>query len=310
MSLLNSCVEVVPGRSFNTSSAGGGSGGSTTEPFTILPVNAPAGGGVAPAVSISSGTGGITLWVEGLTTQATGTPVNSGNNLTFAPYGDNGVAIASPAPITFQRSNGSIIANNVGVSDVVFSPSVVAGTLKIQGAIGFALTQYAGGGVGGGGAPWATFTPVDTGLYVFEGVCSALVSATSYCIVPPSAFLTVSIVSAPGQTPNPGYRGGSLSLRPFAQPPASTAPTGDRGQQYSITVNNSILLQAGITYNFGISATNPVNVGNTSPGTAQPFGFFADASGTVPDTSGEFDIYAELYSLCRINQPYTPGIPT
>ena len=85
MSLLVNTVQPCPGQYYfaaSGSTGGGGGGGDVVATsLAVEPVNAPAGGAVAPVITIADPSG--TSWQEGLVNQATGTPVNSGNDLTF-----------------------------------------------------------------------------------------------------------------------------------------------------------------------------------------------------------------------------------
>ena len=280
MSLLVNTVQPSPGQYyFAAAGTGGGGGGGnvgTTTAFTIDPVSGSVGGIIDPAITISDGSG--TSWELGLTGNPTGSPVNTGNNFSFQPYGDNGVAINSP--VIIQRSTGSLIAQNVQITGYVYKQ----GPLTVQGAIAAGNTVLSSG---------ATFTPADPGLYVVE-LEGVVVLGGDQFLASPSFFCNVSFTGgAPGT-------GGSVNLKPWPQP-INLAPNA--GEGYLGVASNTFSLTSGVPYTITVNLRNPTDAG--APPNAQPLAGFYLADGTTPANStpvdGRLELYVNIYSLCRVN---------
>lgn len=282
MSLLVNTVQPSPGQYYfaasGTDVSGGGGGGDTVvSTLTVEPVNAPAMG-VAPAITIASGGGSsITLWEEGLVNQATGTPVNSGNDLTFLPYSDANTAL--PNPIIFKRSNGSVRAANLQISNYVYLPTPLP--LSLTGAFAGGVQTFTGAG---GGPDFPTFTPADTGLYVMELEATVNVTGSDQFIIPASAFLRATLTG--------GGSGGSVPLKPWAQP---LDGSGTSGTDYTLMSSNTFSLTAGTTYTLTMATINPTNA---------IFGLY-QIDGTTPGTTGTVQLFVNVYSLCRVDTPFS-----
>jgi hypothetical protein len=286
MSLLVNTVQPCPGQYyFAAAGTGGGGGGGgnvgTTTAFTIDPVKGPAGGALDPAITISDPSG--TSWEIGLSGNATGSPVNTGNNLTFEGYGDNGVSTG--LPVIIQRSTGSVIAQNLQIQDYVFTTA--ATPQVIQGAIaaGQSIFSLPGG-----------FTPLDTGLYVVE-LEGVIVLGGNQFLASPSFFVNVGLTGGPVGT------GGSINLKPWPQP-VNLAPNA--GQGYLTVASNTFLLTTGNTYGITFTLNNPTNAG--APPNAQPLAGFYLADGVTPASTtpidGRLELGVNIISLCRVNMAY------
>lgn len=280
MSLLVNTVQPSPGQYYFAASGsdvsgGGGGGDVVATTLTVEPVNAPSSG-VAPAISIASGgSSSITLWEAGLVNQATGTPVNSGNDLTFVPYSDANAPLSPP--ITFKRSNGSVIASNLQVSNYVYLPTPLP--LSLSGAFAGGVQTFTGITPS---VPFPTFTPADTGLYVIEFEATVNVSGADQFIIPAGSFLRATLSGGGG--------GGSVALKPWAQPTA-----GSGGTDYSLVGSNTFILTAGTAYTLTMSTINPASA---------IFGMYL-ADGTTPGTTGAVELFVNVYSLCRVNTPFS-----
>lgn len=279
MSLLVNTVQPSPGQYyFAAAGAGGGGGGGnvgTTTAFTINPVSGSAGGIIDPAITISDGSNNS--WELGLTGNPTG--ANAGNNFSFQPYDDAGVAINQP--VIIQRSTGSLIAQNVQIAGYVYKQ----GPVTVQGAIAAGNTTLSAG---------ATFTPLDPGLYVVE-LEGVVVLGGDQFLAPQTFFCNVSFTGgAPGT-------GGSVNLKPWPQPLALNA-----GEGYLGVASNTFSLTSGVPYAITINLRNPTDAG--APPNAQPLAGFYLADGITPANStpvdGRLELYVNIYSLCRVNGVY------
>jgi hypothetical protein len=282
MSLLVNTVQPCPGQYYfaaaGTGGGGGGGGdvGSTTA-FVIEPVKGPASGLTDPAITISDPSG--TSWEIGLSGNPTGTPANTGNNLTFQPYDD--VGAPSINPVIFQRSTGSVIAQNLQIRDYVFrnGPQIFRSSIPP----GESLVSLVGG-----------FTPLDTGLYVVE-LEGVVVLGGDQFLASPTFFCNVSLTGGP-----PGS-GGSVNIKPWPQPIALNA-----GKGYLTVASNTFLLTSGSNYGISFSLNNPTEAG--APPAVQPRAGFYLVDGTTPAGSGindgRLELYVNIISLCRVNMAY------
>jgi hypothetical protein len=281
MSVLNSCVEVVPGRSFFGGGAGGGGGSSVAPPIEISPATATALDTQVPIITIDNGL--VYSWEEALTTAPTGVG-DFGNNLSFVPYKDDGTP--APAGITFQRSNGAVIADNLQIQGYVYLPTG-GGTLPLQpivitGEILPGTTNYV---LPSGNS---FFTPKDTGLYSVELECVINIDGQGQFIIPPPAFFRATLTN--------GASGGSVVVKPWYAP-----LTTDGGVAYLTTQNNTFELLAGLPYGLVVSAINP----NQSPILgAGLWGMFLVDGTTPANPTANIQLFVNVVSHCRVNTDY------
>ena len=287
MSVLNSCVEVVPGRSFfggGVSGGGGGGGTIVAPPIEISPATATAINTQVSVLTVDNGTN--YSWEQALTTAPTGVG-DVGNNYSFIPYKDDGTP--APGSITFQRSNGSVIADNLQTQGYVYLP-MGGGTLPlnptvITGAIGAGITNLP---IPSGNT---TFTPQDTGLYTVEFECVINIDGQGQFIIPPPAFFRATLSN--------GASGGSVVVKPWYAP-----LTTDGGVAYLTTQNNTFELIAGVAYSLDVQAINP-NQSSVPPGVgAGAWGMYLDDGTTPALPTANIQLYVNVVSHCRVNTVY------
>jgi hypothetical protein len=110
------------------------------------------------------------------------------------------------------------------------------------------------------------------------------VTGSDQFIIPASAFLRATLTGGGG--------GGSVPLKPWAQP---LDGSGTTGTDYTLMGSNTFPLTAGTTYTLTMATINPKS---------EIFGMYL-VDGTTPGTTGSVQLFVNVYSLCRVDTPFS-----